>query len=313
MRYFVVSFYITLKCFFDNTFKKINSISKFFCEKLTPRSMNLRILFAILHLQRFLKLTGKNKNKCADVAGENIRCLLGPDRKINFVWLTQRREALDYAATFGRDEKIMAQLDDCAAQLNKIVKPLHDMGSPVVLAPMHMVSDILSGIVAGKAYPGNGTVIVSANAEAYQSEDRRRGGVNLTYCSIHGNNEGIAENIMSACLSAAKHDTNIIIFPDIVPEYTYKTGATFSSRINCTMFGRKASLHSGVFRLAKVISAKVVFFYLYYEDGIKIHIHPPMDKKEAFTSMPGLIESAIREHPQDWLLWHLHSLYFINH
>lgn len=312
MRYIVVSFYITLKCFFDDVLRCVNKITAALRKAFQFSNVDLKVIFTFLHLKRVLNLAGKHKKKCARVANENIRCLLGADRKINFIWLAQRREALDYAATFGQNKKVMTQLDDCAAQLSAAVKPLHDAGSPVVLAPMHMVSDILSGIVAGKAYPGNGTVIVSSNAATYRNEDRRRGGVNLTYCSIHDSNEGIGENIMSACLNAAEHNTNIIIFPDIVPDYTYKTGASFSAKIKCRMFGRPAGLHSGVYRLAKIISAQVVFFYLYYDNGIKIYIHHPMDKKETLTTLPGLIENAIREHPQDWLLWHLHSLYFIN-
>ncbi|MDU7187457.1 MAG: ABC transporter, partial [Klebsiella sp.] len=26
-----------------------------------------------------------------------------------------------------------------------------------------------------------------------------------------------------------------------------------------------------------------------------------------------MIENTLRDYPQDWLLWHSHSLYFINH
>lgn len=276
------------------------------------RNLTVTTLLTLLHVKRFLGLTGSHQKNLALVSQENKRCLLKDASKIDFTWVAQRRQVLDFAATYGENKKIIAQLALCSSQLDDIVKPLHQAGTPVILAPMHMVSDILSGIVAGNTYPRKGTVIVSANAEMYQEQDRVRGGINLSYCSIHGNNESIAKNLMGACMEAVDHKTNIIIFPDIVPDYTRQTGATHSSKIKCHLFDRPAHIHSGVVRLAKMISASIVMYYLYYDKGIKIHIYPVMSHKEAREKLPGLIEESIKNNPQDWLLWHLHSLYFIN-
>ncbi|AEX50011.1 lysophospholipid acyltransferase family protein [Rahnella aquatilis] len=272
----------------------------------------LGVIFAGLHTVRLLRLTGKDQNARSLVASENKRCLTGDDGKVDFTWTAQRRKALDYAATYGKNKKVISQLDACAAELDKIVVPLHQAKKPVMLAPLHMVSDILAGIVASKTCPGKGTVIVSSNAEHYIEQDRMKGGINLDYCSIHNKSQDVAKNMISACMEAAENKSNIIIFPDITPDYTIATDSAYSSKLKCRLFDRPAKLHNGVVRLAKMLSADVVFYYLYYDRGLKIRIFPAVSAKNVAEKMPEIIEHSIRSHPQDWLLWHLHSLYFIN-
>lgn len=276
--------------------------------KLLP----LEIIFGMLHVMRFLRCIGKHQKALTLVANENKRCLLNDTRIVDFTWIAQRRKALDYAATYGKNQRVVSQLENCAYQLDQFVKPLHQSRKPVILAPLHMVSDILAGIVASKTYPGKGTVIVSANAEQYKEQDRMRGGVNLTYCSIHEQRQGVAKNMISACMDAAENKSNIIIFPDITPDYTLGTHSATSSKLTCRLFGRQARLHNGIVRLAKMLSAEVVFYYLYYDHGVKIHIYPAVGAESVEEMMPEIIERSIRAKPQDWLLWHLHSLYFIN-
>ena len=86
-----------------------------------------------------------------------------------------------------------------------------------------------------------------------------------------------------------------------------------SGKISCRLFDRPAKLHSGVQRFSRIVSAKVVFYHLYYQQGIKIKIYSPLTPKEVAANLPSMIENTLRDYPQDWLLWHSHSLYFINH
>lgn len=314
MRFLPVWLYLNFKELFDKLIRNCQWLFKGYCRVVCwlMKNISISMAFKFLHIKRVLGMIGSHQKNLSQISRENKRCLLGDAFKIDFTWVAQRRQILDFAATYGQNKTIIAQLAQCSLQLDEIVKPLHQAGTPVILAPMHMVSDILAGIVAGNTYPNKGTVIVSVNAEMYQEQDRVRGGINLSYCSIHGNNESIAGNLVGACMEALDHKTNIIIFPDIVPDYTEQAGAAHSSKIKCHLFERPAHIHSGVVRLAKMISASVVMYYLYYEDGIKIHIYPVMNDKEVREKLPELIESAIKNNPQDWLLWHLHSLYFFN-
>lgn len=276
------------------------------------RHGNYRWFLGVAALGRWLRLSDRGERRRAFVAAANQQCLLGHGRQVDFAALSYRRRLLDLAATFGQNPQVQAQLERCTAQLNAVVEPLHQAGSPVVLAPLHMVSDVLAGMVGGAVFPCQATVIVSSSVEIYQEQLRQLGKVNLSYCSIHDDNRAIAGNLMAAMMEAAEHRRNIIIFPDITPDYTVNTNEAATAKLHCRLFDRAANLHSGVIRVARALSAQVVFYYLYYDQEIKIHIDPPVPARSLKSKLPELIETSIARHPEDWLLWHSHSLFFIN-
>lgn len=277
------------------------------------RRVDYRTSFLLAHLARVLGMIDRRRRNLARVAQENKRCLLGADAPpLDPVWIYQRRQLLDLAATYGQNPRLLAELKQCAERLDRVVKPLHAAGSPVILAPLHMVSDILAGIVGSMAWPQKATVVVSASAEVYQARDRAMGGIDLNYCSIHGDNPAIAAHLAEAISEAAEQRCNIIIFPDITPDYTAGAGESGAAKMACRLFDRPAHLHSGIVRMARMLSAQVLFYYLYYDDGLKIHLEPPVASRDLRCKMPAIIEAAIGRHPEDWLLWHGHSLYFIN-
>ena len=273
---------------------------------------NYRWFLRLAAVRRRLGMVDRDERRRAFVAAANRRCLLDDDHRVDHAMIGHRRRLLDLAATFGKNPEVLAQLACCTTQLNAVVEPLHQARQPVVLAPLHMVSDVLAGIVGSGVFPGQATVIVSASAEIYQEKARQQGGVNLSYCSIHEDSRAIAGNLMTAIMEAAEHRRNIMIFPDITPDYTVNTNEANTAKLPCQLFGRPANLHSGILRIARALSAQVVFYSLYYDNGIHIHIEPPMAARTLKTRLPGVIEGAIARHPEDWLLWHAHSLFFIN-
>jgi lauroyl/myristoyl acyltransferase len=260
-----------------------------------------------------LRLTGRGFRSQNAVATENFRCLTGQTSPINAVWIAVRRRLLEEAATWGQHPALLRQLRTCADTLDAVVAPLHQQSIPVILAPLHSVSDVLAAIVGASVTPGNASVVVSASAERYNQHARTLGGVQLTYCSIHQENKTLASNLMSLIADVAAGVQNMIIFPDISPDYTLQAEGALAAKLPCRLFGRAAKLHHGVVRLSGVIRAQVVFYHLVYDRGLQIHIHPPVAANAVAGTLPGIIEQTLREHPQDWLLWHSHSLYFINH
>ncbi len=276
------------------------------------RHMHYRVIFALSHVRRFLGLTGRDVKLRAAVAQSNRQCLMNDNKKFDYIWLTQRRQLLIQAVTYGQNRRALRELADCSARLNAVVEPLQRAGQPVILAPLHMVSDVLSTMVGAAAFPGKATVITSRSADAHSAAERQLGGVDLTYCSIHEDNKNIAGNLMTSVMEAADNQRNIILFPDITPDFTQFASKDKAEKLSCRIFGRPASLHSGIIRLARMMSAKVIFYHLYYDKGLNIVIHDPVSAKELKEKMPRIIEQSIREHSTDWMLWHSHSLFFIN-
>lgn len=276
------------------------------------RRLHYRVVFAFSHVSRFLGLTRRDLKLRAAVAEANRRCLLNDKKKFDYIWLTQRRQLLVQAVTYGQNRRVMQELADCSAQLNAVVEPLQRAHQSVILAPMHMVSDVLSTMVGAAVFPGKATVITSRSANAHSEAERQLGGVNLTYCSIHEDNKNIAGNLMMSVMEAAENKRNIILFPDITPDFTQFASKDKTEKLHCQLFDRQANLHSGIIRMARMMSARVVFYHLYYDRGLKIIIHEPVPAKKLKQEMPLIIEQSIREHSTDWMLWHSHSLFFIN-
>lgn len=276
------------------------------------RHLHYRTVFALSHVSRYVGLTRRDVKLRAAVAQSNRYCLLNDPTSFDYIWLTQRRKLLVQAVTYGQNPQALRELNACSAQLNAVVEPLQRAGQPVILAPLHMVSDILSTMVGATVYPGKATVITSRSADAHSAAERRLGGLDLTYCSIHEDNKNIAGNLMTSVMEAAENQRNIILFPDITPDFTQFASANKTEKMPCRLFDRPASLHSGIIRLARMISAKVVFYHLYYDRGLKVVIHDPISAKKLKEAMPRIIEQSIRDYSTDWMLWHSHSLFFIN-
>ena len=276
------------------------------------RHMDYRWLFILPHMSRTLGICGRSLKLRAKVAQANKQCLLRDDPKLDYIWLTQRREWLVKAATFGQNTQVLREIAVCIEQLNAVVEPLHQQGQTVMLAPLHMVSDVLATMVGAGIYPGKATVITSFGDHLHSSQALIQGGLSLEYCSIHDQSNVIAGNLLTSLMSAARSERNIILFPDITPEFTLGANQSETSKLACQLFQRPAQLHNGIVRLSRAISAQVVFYHLYYEKGVKIKIYPPMKARQVKEQMPQIIETSIREHADDWMLWHAHSLYFIN-
>ncbi|WP_049010439.1 ABC transporter [Citrobacter koseri] len=260
-----------------------------------------------------LGLGGRRYRLQSIVATENFRCLTGKTARINMAWITARRRLLEEGATRGQNRALLKQIQTCSASLDNVVAPLHHDNIPVILAPMHSVSDVLAAMVGAGITPGKASVVISSSAERFNEKMRKLGGLQLTYCSIHQQNKALASNLVSLIIDVAEGRQNMIIFPDVTPDFTLQAEGMREAKLSCALFGRAARLHQGGVRLSKMINAQVVFYNLFYDEGLKIRIHPPVKADNVASVMPEFIENTIREYPMDWLLWHSHSLYFINH
>lgn len=277
------------------------------------RYIPMPLLLTIARALCWLHLLGRQYRGRTAVATQNYRCLTGADGHIDAAWIAMRRQLLEMGATWGQHPITLSQIQACTQELDAVVAPLVAQKTPVVLAPLHCVSDILAAMVGAGVTPGKASVVVSSSAESYTAASRKMGGVALSYCSIHQDNTALASELMALMTNVSEGRENMIIFPDIPADYTVQTHEAQSGKIRCRLFDRPAKLHSGVQRFSRIVAAQVVFYHLYYQQGIKIKIYSPLSPKEVAAKLPTIIENTLRDYPQDWLLWHSHSLYFINH
>ena len=244
--------------------------------RFTPMPL---LLLAVRALCR-LRLLGRQYRGRSAVATQNYRCLTGVEGRIDAGWIAMRRQLLETGATWGQHPATLAQMQACTRELDAVVAPLAAQKTPVVLAPLHCVSDILAAMVGAGVTPGKASVVVSSSAESYTVASRKMGGVALSYCSIHQDNTSLASELMALMTNVSAGRENMIIFPDIPADYTVQTPEAQSGKISCRIFGRPAKLHSGVQRFSRIVSAQVVFYHLYYQHGIKIKIYSPLRPKE---------------------------------
>ncbi|CAI1003261.1 Uncharacterised protein [Serratia entomophila] len=275
------------------------------------RRMDYRRYLRLRRQLHRLSLLPRGRRYRSAVAAANYRSLLGNADALNFSWLMQRRRLLDFSAVYAKNPALLGQLARCSARLNQVVEPLHRSGAPVILAPMHTVSDVLAALVGAGAYPGLATVVVSGDVQEHlrQAPEWQ---ARLELCSIHDDQRLIAGQLTQAMLAAADHRRNIILFPDITPDYTLNSNKDPSAKLACRLFDRPAHLHSGIARLSRALRAQVVFYALYYDDGIHIQIEAPVAAENIRRALPEVVERTMVRHADDWLLWHSHSLFFIN-
>jgi lauroyl/myristoyl acyltransferase len=279
---------------------------------LLLRHLNYRVVLWGLRGLYALPFCGRSLKKRATVAKANQRSILGPEGNVDYAGMALRRQVLEVAATRGQNKRVLAELARCTAQLNEVVQEIHRSGSPVVLAPLHMVSDVLAGMVGAGVSPGRTTVLVSSSVEVYEQAERQKVGLNLDYCSIHSDSREIAASLMTALTETSELKRNMMIFPDITPDFTHFTNKSDTAKLPCRLFDRPANLHSGIIRMARMLAAQTVPYFLYFDGQLKIHIYPPVAARDLKKQLPGIIEKSLRGRPQDWMLWHAHSLYFIN-
>ena len=313
MRFFSVWVYLAWKNGLDGmvryTTKLVGLRDRLVCAML--RRMDYRLYLGLRHRLHCRSLLPSGQRNRSAVAMANYRSLLGRMDELDFSWLMQRRRLLDFAAVYAHNAELLGQLAQCSARLNRVVEPLHRSGVPVILAPMHTVSDVLATLVGAGVYPGLATVIVSGEAQEYLRQ-APKWQQNVDLCSIHDDQRRIAGKLAQAMLEAAEHRRNIILFPDITPDYTLNSNKDLSAKLACRLFNRPAHLHSGIARLSRALQAQVVFYSLSYDGGIRIHIDEPVAAENIGHVLPGIVERTMVRHADEWLLWHSHSLFFIN-
>lgn len=294
----------------------------FFQVKKIPFDYMMFLLFGCrnsLKIMIFMAMAGCYKHKWKknkSIGEENKRVITTSEVARSkyhtpYEWVHVRRVFLEKCIIDYNAQEFNQDFLSMINELNGIIANVKKDGTPVILAPLHMVSDLLAVFVASKASQCKTTVIISAGAHKLTQKDFSHRGVNLHYCSIHQSKYNFAEKMTILLDEVIAGDNNLIIFPDIIPSYSTHNADTLNgSRLTCRMFNRAASIHAGIIKLSKMTKAKVIPFYLSYGNSFSIHVYSPVCHLKIAEELPRILESAILNNSDDWLLWHYKKLYF---
>lgn len=220
----------------------------------------------------------------------------------------RRRMVLDSAVCCAAPT-LVPMLEACAAQLEAAISRASRRGGPPVLAPLHMCSDITATVVAALAAPRRAHVF-----SIYGQE--RIGLMEASHLQAHGMT--VIQHAPDAPLAAHRrimrelreHAANLVMFPDILPQFSEAyLGYAMRTR-SVRLFGREARLHVGAESFARMAGVGILPFYIYWQDDrLAIRIFDPCDDVDGIARC---MEQALWSHGDQWLLWHFPSLFYFN-
>lgn len=242
----------------------------------------------------------------------NIKRILGEGYSTNHSLLWSVKKNMD-KCLYLNDEKIIFELRKCALQLEEGIKDIENKEKPVILAPMHMVSDVLVSVMCG-FISSKETLVISTHKDDLlginEEQSLNNMGVNLKKIDPAEINTGSLRTVIR---SVKTQETYLVIFPDAPPEVTLSLTGKSMRTMDCTLFGKPARLHSGLKELARLCNAQVIFFGLSHQgNALSLTVFGVADAKELSYRTPYFIEKALRAHSKDWLLWYTPSFFYFN-
>ncbi|TMU73966.1 hypothetical protein FGA82_22115 [Pseudomonas fluorescens] len=212
--------------------------------------------------------------------------------------------------------KHVRELRACAQKLERAAAQIRLGGRPIIFAPLHIVSDVIPVLVVASMNLGcSHATVISSHGQGvalgpFEADSLKGLNLNLTQLDPLTLNSGE----FKAAIQAIKQDrTHFVVFPDILPEITYRLNRKSMRTFDCSLFGRPAKLHSGLNDIARLAGATALFFCLIEQGGqLDIDILASVPAEQLPEQGPRVIEAAIRQHAEQWLLWHSPSLFYFN-
>ena len=184
---------------------------------------------------------------------------------------------------------------------------------PIIFMPMHVLSDTVSMLtVVGQSNKNCSVIMISDDDKDELSKTnmyKLHVSNKLTQVKIDTKDH---RNLISALSKVRAGSEYLIIYPDILPEYTRRQAkGTEQEYLNVNIFGKASLIHAGPVSITKMTSATVIPFYIYEEKKrINIRVFPKIAAKDISKDIPNIIESAIMEKTEQWMLWHYLSFFY---
>lgn len=299
------------------TLKKINfllkvyfpyEMSNYLLSKCFIRKFALRLSFLIHPILSFNPLnkmmqTYTDINVSSSIKQSNIHV------KHNLVWLEKK---ILEKCLYMNDEWLTDELKKCAEMLDKKIRAIFDENTPIILAPMHMVSDVLVSVMCG--YLSNSskkTVVISTHETNKLGNDENSSLINLGVNLIKIDPALIqGSELKRVVRDVNKRKINLLIFPDAPPEVTLSLTNKTMRTFRCNLFNKPAKIHSGIKDLARLSNASVIVFGLSYEcHKLTLNVYGTASSINLDCQLPLLIEKALKKNPCEWLLWYTPSFF----
>jgi hypothetical protein len=248
-------------------------------------------------------------------AAANFQSLMQSTERYSPKSLWRQKDYLEKSLYFHRAQQVRA-LRACAQKLERAAAEIRLGGQPILFAPLHVVSDVLAVLVVASMNLGhNHATAISSHGQGValgplEAESLKGLNINLTQMDPLALKPG---EFKAAIKAIKQHRTHFVVFPDILPEITYRLNRKSMRTYDCSLFGRPAKLHSGLNDIARLSGATALFFCLMEKDGqLDIDILQAVPAAKLTEEGPRVIEAAIRKHARQWLLWHSPSLFYFN-
>jgi hypothetical protein len=207
-------------------------------------------------------------------------------------------------------------LELCADKLRAFIDE-NNISKQLIYAPLHMVSDILptvlAGIVANKKIN-----VISVHSEHVNLIDRQQN--NIYGVSIEQFNPAIMRGDKGTAFSdlvssLINNESNLVVFPDALPECTSRYTSKSMKTHEIILFGRKSHIHSGVNSFSRLLKEPILIYCLFFNEENKrldVDILGCVDFYDVENATPVLIECGISKYSSEWIMWHYASFFGFN-
>ncbi|MFK0380228.1 hypothetical protein [Pandoraea sp. NPDC090278] len=295
--------------------KWMSSIKNIFTEKffvLLSRRLPYQIFMRLPHFENLfpsINLSGRRRNFFSRLN----RKMLGfsiEKHSHSHTWICKSRlEALFYL----RNKQLIQELENCAQKLTDAIHQAKPAGRPIILAPMHMHSDLLATLVCARAVNGPVAVVTAHDDISAPTEDiekLRKVGIEIERINPL---ERDSTRLLTTIRRLRKGEITLISFPDAPPEITHRVFGFSMRTLDTKLFEGAARIHSGIIELSRLSGAHTIFVCLRWtRHGFDIEILNVLAPNELVENLSLTIERSIRRYPDSWLFWHSPSLFSFN-
>lgn len=240
--------------------------------------------------------------------------VLGYHGKVSHSYCVMLQKILKNALIY-ENKPLMEQLEKCAA---KIRAYLDDNNIPpgVIFAPMHTLSDIIQTVIAALVMRKPVTVVSVHHSAAslLNKQNNNSCGISIEQFNpeLMGGDGGTS--FSEIILSLMDNHSNLIIFPDAIPECTCRLAKKNMKTFPATFMGKNYALHSGIPTFSRLLKQPTLFYALYFnkQNELDVDILGCVPHHKINKEMPVIVGKGIATYSNEWILWHYTSFFGFN-